>query len=144
MNRIRIAAVLLIRLAISLTAIYILDTHYIYPSSALNYYYAILIGVGIILLDPRGTIITVHIKPIGPSGYNRMVGFMQKQESHSGRWKCLINPDGTGDCKTIAVGFCAETFSLFGRILAWTIYDTIPEPKNAVFSVSVENGRLGL
>jgi hypothetical protein len=143
MNKARIAAVLLVRLMVSLILIYLLDTYY-YPGSALNWFYALMIGTGVMLLDPRGVTVTVHIKPIDGSGRGRMIGFINRQNSGNGRWKGTVLPDDTGQVKTYLVGLCAETFSLFGKVLAWEIRDNINNPDRTQFSVSVETGALNL
>ena len=140
MNKTKIAVVVLVRLAISLASIYLLDLYYPWSQSFLNYFYGVLIGVFVMLLDPRGATIVVHIYPTGDDGYRRMVRFIEKQNAKSRRWVCSVKPDNTGQCLHYALAMCAETFALFGWILAWEISDNIAPPNNARFAVSVENG----
>lgn len=140
MNRLKIAAILAVRLTISIMAIYFFGIYYPYSQSLLSYSYGILIGTGVMLLDPRGCSVIVRITPIGSNGYSRMTSFFSRQIPGLSRWSCSVNANGTGKCQTYIPAICGETFSLFGRILAWEIYDEIAEPKNAGFSISVENG----
>jgi hypothetical protein len=142
-NKARIAAVVLVRFAVASCGIYLLNLYYPFPQSALNYSYALLIGVGVMLLDPRGATAIVKIMP-DAGGRPRMVAFIERQNRELGAWRGKVNEDGTGTCIHYLPAICPETLALFGPVFASFIRDAVPPPNDAQFSVSVESGVVNL